>query len=65
MKIINHKTTEHHEQFLANKLIQGNDCVLELGARYGTVSCTINNKLINKENQVVIEPTLMKEFGIH
>lgn len=55
-ELINHQVTEHHEQFLANKLILGNDCVLELGARYGTVSCTINNNLIDKKNQVVIEP---------
>ena len=55
-KVINHKVIEHHEQFLADKLILENDCVLELGARYGTVSCTINNKLINKDKQVVIEP---------
>ena len=30
--------------------------MLELGARYGTVSCTINKKLNNKKNQVSVEP---------
>ena len=32
------------------------DIVLELGARYGSVSCIINSKLNNKNNQVVVEP---------
>lgn len=39
---------EKPEQDLANKYILENDVVLELGARYGSVSCTINNKLKNK-----------------
>ena len=30
--------------------------VLELGARYGSVSCIINSKLSNKNNQVSVEP---------
>ena len=47
---------EKPEQVLANKYILENDVVLELGARYGSVSCTINNKLNNKYNQVVVEP---------
>jgi FkbM family methyltransferase len=33
-----------------------NDVVLELGARYGSVSCVINSKLACKTNQVVVEP---------
>jgi FkbM family methyltransferase len=51
--------TEHmekHEQELANQYVLGNDVVLELGARYGSVSCTINSKLNDKNNQVVVEP---------
>jgi FkbM family methyltransferase len=51
--------TEHmekHEQDLANQYILGSDVVLELGARYGSVSCIINSKLNNKNNQVVVEP---------
>ena len=47
---------EKPEQDLANKYILGNDIVLELGARYGSVSCVINYKLNNKKNQVVVEP---------
>jgi FkbM family methyltransferase len=47
---------EKHEQDLANEYILENDVVLELGARYGSVSCIINSKLNNKTNQVVVEP---------
>ena len=47
---------EKHEQDLANHYILENDIVLELGARYGSVSCVINSKLNNKNNQVVVEP---------
>ena len=47
---------EKLEQDLANKYILENDVVLELGARYGSVSCIINSKLKNKNNQVVVEP---------
>ena len=42
MKIINHKKKEKIEQFITGNLIEPSDIVLELGARYGTVSCTIN-----------------------
>lgn len=44
------------EQELAQQYILENDVVLELGARYGSVSCIINSKLANKQNQVVVEP---------
>ena len=47
---------EKHEQYLAKQYILENDIVLELGARYGSVSCVINSKLNNKNNQVVVEP---------
>jgi FkbM family methyltransferase len=47
---------EKEEQDLANQYILENDVVLELGARYGSVSCIINSKLNNKQNQVVVEP---------
>jgi hypothetical protein len=47
---------EKEEQCLANKYILEDDIVLELGARYGSVSCIINSKLNNKNNQVVVEP---------
>lgn len=38
--------------------INSNDIVLELGARYGTVSTIVNNILSNKTNHVVVEPDL-------
>jgi FkbM family methyltransferase len=47
---------ERNEQDQAKKYIHKNDIVLELGARYGSVSCVINSKLDNKYNQVVVEP---------
>jgi len=47
---------EKPEQDLAKHFILENDVVLELGARYGSVSCIINSKLNNKNNQVVVEP---------
>lgn len=53
---INIEHMEKDEQDLANKYILEDDIVLELGARYGSVSCIINNKLNNKNNQVVVEP---------
>jgi FkbM family methyltransferase len=53
---INIEYMEKDEQDLANKYILEDDIVLELGARYGSVSCIINNKLNNKNNQVVVEP---------
>ena len=47
---------ETYEQYFANKYIMETDCVLELGARYGSVSCVINSKLNCKTNQIVVEP---------
>jgi FkbM family methyltransferase len=47
---------EKPEQDLAKEYILEDDVVLELGARYGSVSCIINSKLKNKYNQVVVEP---------
>jgi FkbM family methyltransferase len=49
-------SSERHEQDLANKYIQPDDVVIELGARYGSVSVVINKKLSNKKNQVSVEP---------
>ena len=53
---VNIEYMEKDEQDLANKYILEDDIVLELGARYGSVSCIINNKLNNRNNQVVVEP---------
>lgn len=47
---------EHNEQRLAKKYIQPEHVVLELGGRYGSVSCIINSKLGCKKNHVVVEP---------
>ena len=55
-KLIDIYNIEKPEQDLVNKYILPTDIVLELGARYGTVSCTVNKKLYNKLNQVVVEP---------
>lgn len=54
--LINIQLLEKPEQDIAKKYIEKNDVVLELGARYGSVSCIINSKLSNKNNQVVVEP---------
>lgn len=53
---INTQEAEYPEQCIANMYIQEDDVVLELGARYGSVSCIINKKLSNKQNQVSVEP---------
>jgi FkbM family methyltransferase len=54
--IIDHLALERNEQLLAEMYIKKDSVVLELGARYGTVSCTINRKLSNPKNQVSVEP---------
>jgi FkbM family methyltransferase len=54
--IIDNNSIEKPEQDLVNSYILEDDIVLELGARYGTVSCNINKKLNNKYNQVSVEP---------
>ena len=46
-KLVNTERLEKKEQILAEKYIEKNDVVLELGARYGSVSCVINSKLSN------------------
>jgi FkbM family methyltransferase len=55
-KIIDNEKYEKTEQEIARKYITENDVVLELGARYGTVSCEINKKLKNKKAHVAVEP---------
>lgn len=47
---------EMHEQRVASRFITPSSIVLELGARYGAVSCTINQIQDNKKNLVVVEP---------
>ena len=53
---INNLNEEINEQLLAEKYINPDDVVLELGARYGTVSCIISKKLNNKNNLISVEP---------
>lgn len=55
-KLVNYKNLELDEQILSDKYIEPDDVVLELGARYGTVSYAINNKLNIKTNHVAVEP---------
>jgi FkbM family methyltransferase len=50
------KTQEYPEQCLSYKYINPESTVLELGARYGSVSCVINKKLQDKTKQVSVEP---------
>jgi FkbM family methyltransferase len=53
---INTKVEEIDEQVDAEQYIKPDDIVLEVGARYGTVSNVINTILKNKTNHIVIEP---------
>jgi len=47
--LIKHDNYETIEQTLVNEFIEPNDMVLELGARYGTVSCLVNSLLIEEK----------------
>ncbi len=53
---VNHNQMERDEQLLAKKHIRPHHVVLELGARYGTVSYYINKNLKNPKNHVAVEP---------
>lgn len=55
-KKIYHLRTERKEQILAETYVDPHDTVLELGARYGTVSCATNKVLNCKTNHLVVEP---------
>ena len=55
-KPIDYSRVENTEQTLAQKYVLPSDAVLELGARYGSVSCVVNKILHNKRNHVVVEP---------
>lgn len=54
--VVNTYQSEHDEQELASRFIEPNDVVLELGARYGSVSCVINKKLYDGTKHVAVEP---------
>ena len=47
---------ERFEQYDIIKFLPKNSIVLELGARFGTVSCIINRKIANSLHQVSVEP---------
>lgn len=53
---INASESEYPEQCLSYTYVDPESTVLELGARYGSVSCIINKRLTNKGNQVSVEP---------
>jgi FkbM family methyltransferase len=53
---VNTTQMEFPEQLLSWRFIQPDDCVLELGGRYGSVACTINTKLTDKTKHVCVEP---------
>ena len=54
--LINTSLAEYPEQCLSHKYVDPSSTVLELGARYGSVSCVINKKLHDKTKQVSVEP---------
>ena len=53
---IPYESIEVQEQHDANAYIRPDDKVLEIGARYGGVSITINKILKNKKDHVAVEP---------
>jgi len=55
-ELIDIQQYERDEQLFADKYLTPDCVVLELGARYGTVSCVINKKINNPANQVSVEP---------
>jgi FkbM family methyltransferase len=55
-KKIDSSKVEYPEQTLSYNFVDSSATVLELGARYGSVSIIINNKLNSKVNQVSVEP---------
>jgi hypothetical protein len=54
--IVPHKDLEVEEQNTVSKYINKDDKVLELGARYGTVSAIILDNISNPKNCVIVDP---------
>jgi len=54
--LIDHENIEHIEQELAKQWIKPEDRVLELGARYGSVSIVTNQIIRDKSTHYVVEP---------
>ena len=61
----NHRISEMTEQQQSAKYIGPKSVVLELGARYGTVSCVINKQLDVPTNQVSVEPDLRVQSALY
>lgn len=55
-QLINHQNIEVVEQHLCQKHIKPEDKVLELGARYGSVSIITNKIVTDKSSHYVVEP---------
>ena len=55
-KVIPHLTVEREEQDIVAEYIREGDKVLELGARYGTVSAVILDNVKDERDCVVVEP---------
>lgn len=55
-QVIDHRSYERPEQIQAYTFVRPKYVVLELGARYGVISCATNALLHNPENHVVVEP---------
>jgi FkbM family methyltransferase len=53
---IYHLRTERKEQILCEEYLDESCVVLELGARYGTVSCVIEKTIKNPKNLIAVEP---------
>ena len=62
--VIPHKEWERDEQMDALQFVPRDATVLELGARYGTVSCAINSVLDNPERHVAVEPDLSVYYAL-
>lgn len=54
--VIDHEVVEQHEWKLAKQYVKPTDCVLELGARYGTTSVVVGQILNDKNKLVCVEP---------
>ena len=55
-KVIDVKRIEFEEQYLAGQYVEPDDVVLELGARYGSVTVAISRKLRDSSTCVTVEP---------
>jgi FkbM family methyltransferase len=60
-----HRKTEITEQLQVEKYIEHDSVVLELGARFGTVSCIINKKISSPTNQVSVEPDMRVQSALY